>query len=192
MPKELTKPSKEDQPPNEATKFLYEKGIYFLDKEITNDSVSDIYQDILMKELSKWAGSYTIYVNSTGGDAATAWALIDLIDRITGKVTTIGTGEICSAATMILAAGVKGERSLTKNSTIMIHEAYGSTGDLTATQHEAYMKSVEEEHRRHVDFWLKVSNLRTVAQVKSHFLNRMDNYFTPKEAIELGIVDKIL
>ena len=188
-----TKP--EDSIPDlftESSKQLAEKGIYLIDKEISNENLIDTYQDILLKKINKWEGSITLIVNSPGGSATATWSFIDLLKNTPYQILTVGTGEICSGGAMIFAAGTKGCRKLTRNASILIHEARVATDENTMLQHRAQMKGMEQEHKRHIRFWLEVSTLKTEQRVKKFFLNKEDNYFTPEECLSFGIADQIL
>ena len=52
------------------------------------------------------------------------------------------------------------------------------------------MGFVEREHEREIQFWTRVSNLDR-ARVEKLFLDGRDHYFTPQEALEIGIVDEV-
>jgi ATP-dependent protease ClpP protease subunit len=52
------------------------------------------------------------------------------------------------------------------------------------------MQFVEREHEREIQFWVKCSKLSR-AEVEKLFLDGRDHYFTPHEALELGIIDEV-
>jgi len=67
-----------------------------------------------------------IYINSYGGNANAALAIVDAINNSKTPVYTIATGVCMSAAVLILVNGVK--RFATKHTTFMIHGISGMTG----------------------------------------------------------------
>ena len=75
-----------------------------------------------------------LYINSCGGNVYAMFSIIDTIQNCPSPIITIGTGQIMSAATLILAAGTGG-RYLTKNSSVMNHEMsdyiFGKISDVT-------------------------------------------------------------
>jgi len=75
-----------------------------------------------------------LFINSAGGSVYAMFSIIDTIQNCPSPIITIGTGQIMSAATLILAAGTGG-RYLTKNSSVMNHEMsdyiFGKASDIT-------------------------------------------------------------
>jgi len=192
--KELAKKIEEelDDLSSDMSDDLRKKGIYYITGEIDTDSLLDIHQDILGKHLNtRWKRSLEIFVNSVGGDAAEGWMLIDLIEHIRMSVKTIGMGECCSLGSMILAAGTPGRRLASRNATIMIHGfSVGLYGSYRQLANE--MLSVEQEHKREANFWLRVSNLSSIEEVENKLLDGNDHYLTAQQALELGIIDEII
>lgn len=129
----------------------------------------------------------TIVINSGGGNAYTALAIIDYIRGLSVKVNTIARGRAMSAAALILTCGT-GTRAASKNSTIMFHEIssdfFGKSSDVKqSVKHlqvleESFFILLEETTKKDKTWW------------KDNCIK--DTYFTPKEAFELGIIDSIL
>lgn len=175
--------------PEEA---LERKGIYYLYGEIAEGSLLDIHQDVLLKHLTpSWKDDIQIFINSPGGDCAELWALIDLLEFVRMDIQTIGIGQICSAAAILLAAGTKGKRKIAPNGHIMIHQfstiAMGNVSQLVAET-----RAIEQEQARHINFWKTHTNLKTDQEVISTLLTGVDLNLSPEEALRLGIVDQIV
>jgi ATP-dependent protease ClpP protease subunit len=64
----------------------------------------------------------TIFLNSTGGDLGVAWSICDLIRNLGSEVNIVVLGSACSAASVILQAGVR--RFISENSFIMIYAGH--------------------------------------------------------------------
>lgn len=69
--------------------------------------------------LDKTDNEIELWINSPGGEMAEMFGIYDIIRGLKNKITTIGFGEICSAACLLLACGDK--RKVTKNSWFMSH-----------------------------------------------------------------------
>lgn len=129
----------------------------------------------------------SIVINSGGGNAYTALAIIDYIKGLSVKINTICRGRAMSAAALILTCGT-GIRAASKNSTIMFHEIssdfFGKSSDVKqSVKHlqvleESFFSLLEESTKKEKNWW------------KEHCIK--DTYFTPNDAIELGIIDSIL
>jgi ATP-dependent protease ClpP protease subunit len=169
-------------------------GVYYVNGEIQSDSLIPIQQDILLKHTlgpKFFDDTITLIVNnSPGGDLSASFALVDLLNIIRMPVATIGTGECCSAASMLVAAGDKGLRTVTENTIMMIHRYSWGTYD---KQHElvARRKIEDATHEQIVSFWLQHSKYKTRKEIETELLPTFDHWLTAKQALEHGIVDNI-
>ena len=128
----------------------------------------------------------TLNITSYGGDVYAMLGTIDYFKSLPVKVNTHCVGACMSAAAVILACGT-GKRSMTKNSTVMVHEGSafeaGKTSDvLKGADHLKKLQSninriMGEVTNKNTDFWEGVS--------------KSDTYLTAEECLEYGIVDEI-
>lgn len=171
---------------------LQSRGIYYIVGDIELGGLKEIQQDILLKHLSpKWQDDIHIFINSPGGVLSETWALVDLLSTVKMDVWTTGIGEICSAGTILLAAGSPGKRRVMSNSGLMIH--HFSTGHYDSyPQLVAAAVGDKLEQERNERFWLTHSNLSTVQEVKEKLLTVTDNWLTPSQALSLGIIDEVI
>jgi ATP-dependent Clp protease, protease subunit len=138
-----------------------------------------------------------IYINSTGtswytGDAigfeTEAFAICDTINYIKPPVHTICIGQAMGTAAMILSSGRKGCRASLPHATIVLHQARrGARGQATDIQIQA--KEVLENKRAIVDILS-----RNTGQTFEKVTKDLDRilYMTPVQALEYGLIDKIL
>ncbi len=169
---------------------LLENSVHFLVGEIDEDNVNECIKWIVYENLDSKSKVLTLYINSTGGDLYSAFALIDIINTSTHPVRTIAVGAAMSAAFLIFASGDKGERYCGKNTSLMCHQFSDSTEgkyhDIKAT-----MKDNELSNQRMVDILKNATGLAP-SVIKKKLLPASDVYLTPDEAVELGIADNIL
>jgi ATP-dependent Clp protease protease subunit len=170
-------------------------GIYYITGEISSGTLMDIHQDILLKYIGGWKDDFQIFINSPGGENIETWTLVDLLKFIEPRIKTrtIGIGQVQSAATVLLAAGTKGKRCLAPFSHIMVHQPKlygyfeGQKDDILT-----YAEDMKLEYERFIQFWQQNSKCKTRKQVEEKLLPPRDSSLTPKQAIELGIADKIM
>lgn len=170
---------------------LLEKSIFFLTGEITEENISECIKWIVYENLdTKVARNLTLYINSEGGDLYQAFALIDIMKTSYHPIQTIGLGLAMSAGFLILASGTPGYRCITQNTSLMCHQftdtAEGKYHDIKAT-----MKENEMCNQKMVEILKEATGL-TASVVKRKLLPASDVYLDPQEAIELGVIDKIL
>ena len=130
--------------------------------------------------------SINLSIASYGGDVYAMLGTIDFFNSLPVKVNTHCLGACMSAAAVILACGT-GKRTMSKNSTVMIHEGsafeVGKTSDvLKGADHLKKLQTninriLGEVTNKDQEFWEEVS--------------RQDTYLTSEECLEYGIVDEI-
>ena len=133
----------------------------------------------------------TLYVSSPGGECDAGWALIDMIEKIKKSgtvVRTICAGSCSSMASVILAAGSKGERYAFPSARIMIHQA---GIELTGGKLDD-MANLTKELKYWTDMtakYLSKISGKKIADVEKELC--YDNYMTTTEAKKFGIIDKV-
>jgi len=166
--------------------FLDDRKI-FLRGEVEVYKTTDIIAQLLYLEKLDPKKKITLYLNSIGGVVPQGLAIYDTIQLIKPPVEIIAIGEAQSMASAILCGGEKGCRYATPNSTIMLHSPkYGIHGeepyiDIYATQLKRYREKLEEIISKHSG--------QPLEKVKADF--EKTKFFTPKEALEYGIIDLI-
>jgi ATP-dependent Clp protease protease subunit len=132
----------------------------------------------------------TIFINTAGGETSDGFSVIDLMETSHLPIATVGVGLIASMGVLLLSAGTKGMRTLTKNAEIMAHQFSGYFGgkqhELIATQ-TAY-KLLED---RIIGHFLVHSNM-SQKQIRDVLFAPSDRYLTPAECKKFGLVDNIV
>ena len=166
---------------------LLKDRIIFLSGEITDEVSNNIicqllYLDSISKE------DINIYINSPGGSITAGMAIYDTINFIKSDVSTICIGIAASMASIILASGTKGKRYILPNSEVMIHQPLGGVQG-QATE----IKIVADRILYLKDKLNKILADKTNKDLKKIEIDtERDYYLSSKEALEYGIVDKIL
>lgn len=132
----------------------------------------------------------TMILNTVGGECGEGFAVIDTMLSSRLPVHTVGIGSIMSMGVLLLTAGYKGQRKITKNTEVMAHQFsssfYGKQHELVATSRS--FKMLEQRMQRH---FIKHTTM-TAAEVKDVLFAPSDRYLTPKECKRYGICDIIV
>lgn len=129
-----------------------------------------------------------IYINSFGGRVYDMWALIDIILGSKTPIYTYCTGYAMSAGFNIFLAGHK--RYASEHATFMYHQMWqsrsGKYQDLVEDREEVdvLQKMIEEYVLDRTNF--------SRADIKEVRERKRDFYIHAKDALKLGIVDKII
>lgn len=166
--------------------FLEYRDIY-ITEPITDEVAAAVIAQLKYLD-DKGKGDIHLYINSPGGSVTAGMAIYDAIKRCKNDVSTICTGIAASMGAFLLSSGTKGKRMITPEAEVMIHQplggAQGQASDIElVAQHIAQVKR-------------KLNRILSENTGKSiEFINRdcdRDYYMTAEEALEYGIVDKIM
>ena len=167
---------------------LLKERIIFITGPI-NDSVASLVcaQLLFLESESKDKDIY-MYINSPGGSVTAGLAMYDTMQYIKPDISTVSIGLSASAGSLLLMAGTAGKRISLPNSKIMIHQpSAGFQGQ--ATDIEIHAKDILDTKKRLNDLYAKHcgKDLKTVEDAMER-----DNYMNPDQALEFGLIDKIV
>ena len=162
--------------------------IVFLGEEITRDSANLVIAQLLHLESQDPDKDISLYIDSPGGEVYAGLGILDTMNFIKPDVSTICVGMAASMASVLLAAGAKGKRLALPNSMILIHQpSSGAQGQET----EIEIAARETKWiRGHMDELLSEYTGQPVEKI--HADTERDNYMRAQEAMEYGLVDKVI
>jgi ATP-dependent Clp protease protease subunit len=175
-----------------------EERLYYLYGEINARNCADIAYEITKTNLEDDEKDderkyyerkpINIYVNSFGGSVYDMWLLVDTIMGSETPVYTHCMGYAMSAAFIIFLSGHK--RYMSAHATLMYHQIYcwrsGKYQDLVDDREQTdHLNEMIE------DYVVERTNLSKEDLISIREKKR-DTYFSAKEALELGIVDKVI
>ena len=166
---------------------LLKDRIVFIDGEI-NDQNSNIIIGQLLYLNSKGNEDISIYINSPGGSVTAGMAIYDTIKFIKCDVSTICVGMCASMAAFILSSGTKGKRYALKNSEVMIHQPIGGAQG-QATEIKIAAERIIKIKKKLAEMLAKNTG-KTISKIEKDV--ERDYFMDASEALEYGIVDKIL
>lgn len=167
---------------------LLKDRIVLLSGEIDDNLANSIVAQLLFLEAEDPEKDISLYINSPGGEITSGMAIFDTMNSIKPDVSTICVGMAASMGAFLLANGAKGKRYALPNSEIMIHQplggARGQASDIKI-QAEHILKIKERMNK------LLAKNTGKPYEVICKDTER-DNYMFSEEALEYGIIDKII
>ncbi len=167
---------------------LLKERIIFLGEEVNDVSASVVVAQLLFLESEDPDKDINLYINSPGGSVTAGMAIYDTMNYIKCDVSTICIGMAASMGAFLLAGGAKGKRMALPNAEIMIHQpSGGARGQATE------IKIVAENILKIKAKLNKILSENTGKPLEQIELDtERDNYMSAEEALEYGIVDKII
>lgn len=167
---------------------LLKDRIIFLGYPIDDHVANLVIAQLLFLEAQDPDKDIYLYINSPGGSVTSGLAIYDTMQYVKPDVVTIVVGQAASMAAVLLAAGAKGKRYALPNSRIMIHQPLGGA--------QGPVKDVEiitKELLRIKDTINKILSKHTGQPLeKIEKDTDRDFFMTAFEALEYGIVDKVI
>lgn len=171
----------------------YENRELYLDGEINQESIQPIiFHIIRYNRMDKDVPvdmrlPIILYINSPGGDVTAGYSVIDIISNSKTPVYTVNIGMCDSMALYIFIAGKK--RYSMPHSEFLLHD--GCTGYMNSTAKvkdrvDFEMKQLEQMNKDYILAHTSISS----KEYNSKY--RMEYYFLPKEAKEIGVLDYII
>ena len=167
---------------------LLKERIIFLSGPV-NDAVSTlIVAQLLFLEADNPKKEIAFYINSPGGVVTSGLAIYDTMRYIRPSVSTMCVGMAASMGSLLLAAGDKDMRFSLPNSRIMVHQPSGGFQG-QASDIERHAQDIIKLKRRLNEIYVEHTGQSYETIEKT--LDR-DHFMAPEEAVEFGIIDKIL
>ena len=162
--------------------------IIFLSDEVNDTTASLVVAQMLFLEAQDPDKDISFYINSPGGSVTAGMAIYDTMQFIKCDVSTICIGMAASMGAFLLSSGTKGKRFALPHSEVMIHQplggARGQASDIQI-QAEQILKTKAMLNQ------ILAENTGKPLQIIERDTDR-DNYMTAQEAMEYGLVDKVI
>ena len=157
------------------------------------DEVNDATASLVVAQLLHLEGQdpdkdIQLYINSPGGSISAGMAIYDTMQFIKCDVSTICIGMAASMGSFLLAAGPKGKRMALPNSEIMIHQPLGGA------RGQASDIKIQADHI----LFIRGRMNKLLSEMTGQPLETIerdtdrDNYMTAQQAMEYGLVDKVI
>lgn len=166
---------------------LLKERIIFISGEI-NDSLANsviaelLYLDSLNHE------DIAIYINSPGGVITSGMAIYDTMNFVKSDISTICIGMAASMAAFLLSSGTRGKRYILPNADVMIHQPLGGAEGQATDIKIASDRIISLRSR--LNKILSKNTGKSLSKIEKD--TERDNYLTASDALEYGIIDKII
>ncbi len=164
--------------------------IIFLGEEVSDKSAELIIAQLLFLEAQEPEKDIHLYINSPGGSISAGLAIYDTMRFIKCDVSTVCLGMAASFGAFLLAGGTKGKRMALPNAEIMIHQpAIGGGVKGQASDIKIVSDHIQRSKKR-LNKILAENTGKTVEEIEA--ATERDNYMTADEALDFGLIDKII
>ena len=167
---------------------LLKDRIIFLGGPIDDDTANIVIAQFLFLSSQNDKDDIKFYINSPGGMVTASMAIYDTIQHVKPDVSTVCIGQAASAAAVLLACGAKKKRFSLPNSRIMIHQPMGGA-EGQATDIAIHAKEILRI-KDSLNEILAGHTGKTKAQIERD--SERDRFMSASEALEYGLIDKIL
>ena len=151
---------------------------------------ASIVAQLLFLEAENPEKAINLYINSPGGSVTAGLAIYDTMTYIRSPVTTICVGQAASMGSLLLCGGAAGQRFCLPHSSIMVHQPsggyFGQASDIAIHAKEI----LRVRHQLNQIYQQHLTKSHTLDDIEK--LMERDYFMGAKEALELGLVDKIL
>jgi len=167
---------------------LLKERVIFLVGPVNDHTANLVVAQLLFLESENPDKDISLYINSPGGSVSAGLAIYDTMQFTKPDVSTLCTGLAASMGAFLLAAGAKDKRFSLPNSRIMIHQplggAQGQAADIEIQAREILYL------RERLNQILADKTGRTMDQISKD--TDRDNFMSADQAVEYGMVDKVL
>lgn len=154
-----------------------------IDDNVSNTIISELlYLDSINHD------DISLYINSPGGSISSGMAIYDTMNYIKSDVSTICIGMAASMGAFLLSSGAKKKRYILPNAEVMIHQPIGGVNG------QATDIKIVSDHilkiKNKLNTILAFNTGKDIKIIKKD--TERDNYMDSNEALEYGLVDKII
>ena len=162
--------------------------IIFIGTPINDFVANAVIAQMLFLQMEDPKKDISLYINSPGGSVTDGMAIYDTMNFLQCDVVTYCVGQAASMSTLLLAAGTKGKRYALPNSRVMMHQptggATGQTSDISIAAREIV------RWRERMNELIASHTNKTAGEIAAD--SDRDFYLTAEDALEYGIVDKVI
>jgi ATP-dependent Clp protease, protease subunit len=167
---------------------LLNERIIFLGDAVDDQIANLIVAQLLHLESEDPDKDISLYINSPGGQIYAGLAIYDTMQFIKPDVTTICFGMAMSMGSLLLTGGTAGKRLALPNSRILIHQPSGGYQGQSADI-EIHAQEILDLRRRMDEIYAGHTG-QSIEKV--HDDMDRDRYFKPLEAVEYGLIDRVI
>ena len=167
---------------------LLRERIIFLGTAIDDMFANLIVAQMLLLDSENPEKDIMLYINSPGGSVTAGLAIYDTMQHIRADVQTICLGQAASMGAFLLCSGTKGKRMALPHSRVLIDQPLGG-----AQGHATDIEIQAQEILRIKKTLNEIMASNTGQSIKKIEKDTDRDYImTPQEALEYGMIDKVI
>lgn len=167
---------------------LLKDRIIFLGTAIDDTVANLVIAQMLFLESQDQKKDIKLYINSPGGSVTAGLAIYDAMQYVKPDVSTICVGLAASMGAVLLASGAEGKRFSLPNSEVMIHQVLGGVQG-QATDIKIHAERILKIKDRLNDILAQHTGQE---KAKVEVDTERDYFLDPSEALEYGLIDKVI
>lgn len=168
--------------------LLLKERIIFVGSAINDQVANLVVAQLLYLSREDPDKSIQMYINSPGGSIYSGLAILDTMQMIPNKISTVAVGVTASFGTVLLAGGTKGQRFALPHATIHMHQPLGGA-EGQATDIEIMAHEIMRLKTALNNFFAEATG-QSIETIKRD--TERDFFLTAEQAVNYGIVDKVL
>jgi ATP-dependent Clp protease, protease subunit len=163
--------------------------VIFLGRPVDDEVSNLIVAQLLHLESEDPDKAIALYINSPGGSMDSMFAIYDSMQHIKPEVHTTCIGMAASAASLILAGGEAGSRSILPHGRVMIHQPWVQNVGGQASDIEIHAAEILRQREQANDILARHTG-QDIERIRQD--TDRDRWLTADQAVEYGLVDTIL
>jgi ATP-dependent Clp protease protease subunit len=167
---------------------LLKERIIFITGPIEDGMSTLVVAQLLFLEAETPKKEISMYINSPGGAVTSGMAIYDTMHFIRPPVSTLCIGQAASMASLLLAAGEKGQRFALPNARIMLHQPSGGFQG-QATDIMLHAQEILNLKKRLNEIYVQHTG-QTLKKIEDAL--ERDYFLTAEMAVEFGVVDRVI
>ena len=167
---------------------LLRERIIFLGTPIDDMVANLIVAQLLLLDSENPEKDIMLYINSPGGSVTAGFAIYDTMQHIRANVSTICLGQAASMGAFLLSSGTKGKTLAFPHSRVLIHQPLGGAQG-QATDIEIQANEILRI-KKSLNSILAANTGQALKKIEKD--TDRDYIMTPEEALEYGMIDKII
>ena len=168
---------------------LFEARTIFVSGEVDSELAVKVNRQLMAMERANPTAPIVLWVDCPGGEVYSGFSIYDTAQFIQPRIITVCAGLAASMGSVIALAAEKEDRVALPNSKLLIHQPLMGGVRGQASDIEIHAKDIIELKKKMHRMYAE----RTGGSVDKFVeLMERDRWIDPKEAIELGLISKVI
>src|SRR6476620_8908173 len=171
-------------------KYFFQTRAIYLWGAVDDKTAREVTTKMLLLDADKPGEEIKFYINSPGGVVTSGMVIYDTMKMLKSPVSTICMGLAASMGSILLSGGVKGRRFIYPHGEVMIHQP-SLGGHIQGVSADLEIQAIQTKRVKELGAKILADNCgKKFEQIMKDF--DRDYWMDAKEAVEYGIVDKIV